>query len=32
MEEYFAAVDSLSYDGEAVFYNEDGTVTLKIEE
>ncbi len=30
-EEYFAAVDSLSFDGEGVIYNEDGTVTLKIE-
>ena len=32
MEEYFAAVDSLSFEGEAVTYGEDGTVTLKIEE
>ncbi|MBE6712919.1 MAG: amidohydrolase [Ruminococcaceae bacterium] len=31
-EEYFAAVDSLSFEGEGVIYNEDGTVTLKIEE
>ncbi len=32
MEEYFAAVDSLSFEGEAVSYNEDGTVTLRFEE
>lgn len=29
-EEYFAAVDALSFDGEGVIYNEDGTVTLKF--
>ncbi len=28
-EAYFAAVDALSFDGEGVLYNEDGTVTLK---
>ena len=31
-EEYFAAVDSLSFDGEGVVYNEDGTITLRTEE
>ena len=29
-EEYFAAVDALSFDGEGVIYNEDGTVTLNF--
>ncbi len=29
-EAYFAAVDALSFDGEGVAYNEDGTVTLNF--
>ena len=29
-EAYFAAVDALSFEGEGVLYNEDGSVTLKF--
>ena len=28
MEEYFACIDSMDMDKDAVIYNEDGTVTL----